>query len=262
MFMTTIDNFGALKFKYFRNIGLEMRNALKMHKSEGLWDRVNGKRDFGNVTEHCLVEAARVDILAEFLNLPDDIKRDLKIAATLHDFFKKKEKEIVTANGLSWESFEISSQKATEALRKGGFSERVIRLVNSVGHGSLIETEEILGKDLLSFEDKAFLIMHYVDDYTSGSDWVPQFDINTGKSALDMRMDKNEANPRYHQLNEDGKSHFNGETTFQAQRRIGNLVEEKLSTIISDLIHYSVARMLLSQIVDRSIRVKIDHRAI
>jgi hypothetical protein len=259
---TGISNFDSAKREYFFNIGLEMRNALKMHKAEGLWDRVNGKRDFGNVSEHCLIEAARVDILAELLYLPEDIRKDLMTAATLHDFFKKKEKEIVIANGLSWESFEISNQMATEALKKGGFSERVIRLVNSVGHGSLIETERILNQDDLSFEDLAFLVMHYVDDYTTGSDWVPQFDFNTCKSALDMRMDKNEANTRYHQLNEDGKSYFNGETTFQAQRRIGNLVEQKLSVILSVLIHYPVASMLLSQIVDRNIRVKIDHRAI
>lgn len=255
-----LEQFIDKKRKYFTNIGLQMREALKLHKKAGLWERNNGKRDWGNVSEHCLVEVARVDVFAEKLNLPEDLKNDLKIAAALHDFFKKGEKEIVTSEGLSWDSFEKASEESTRQMREAGFSERVIRLANSVGHESLLETESILKKESLSLEDISYLILHYVDDYTIGSDWVKPVEEINGKQVnnLDFRVNKNEANPRYAKLNEEGRKKFAGETTFEAQRRIGHLVEEKLASIITEKIGLTITPKELPQFIDKEIQSKIE----
>ena len=83
------------KREYFVRLGLQMREALKLHKKAGLWERKEGKRDWGNVSEHCLVETARVNVFADKLGLSEDVKKDLATAAALHDSFKKGEKEIV-----------------------------------------------------------------------------------------------------------------------------------------------------------------------
>ena len=196
---------------------------MRLHRNEGLWDRIPGssKRDWGNVTEHCLVETARVIVLADLLKLSDETKAELKLAAAMHDFFKKGEKQTVEAGGLNWASFEEASNRATAIMRENGISEGVVRLVNSVGHGSLLETEEILAKPELDENDLSYLVMHYVDDYTVQNTWVGEGD------PLQDRMVANSSNARYAVLNEEGRAYFNGETSYEAQGRIGHAVEER-----------------------------------
>lgn len=247
------------KRQYFIKIGLQMREALKLHKKAGLWERRNGERDWGNVSEHCLVEVARVDVLADKLKLPDDIREDLKTAAALHDFFKKGEKEIITSGGISWDSFEKASEESMRQMQEAGFNERTVRLANSVGHGSLVETQSILSKESLSPEEVAYLILHYVDDYTIGSEWVSPAEDVEDKSIndLDRRVDKNEANERYAILNEEGRARLAGETVFEAQRRIGHLVEERLASLIAETTGQAVPAKELPQFIDEEIRSRI-----
>jgi len=254
------EQFIDRKREYFIHLGLQMLEAFKLHKKAGLWERKNGKRDWGNVSEHCLVEVARVDVLADKLNLPEDIRKDLKFAASLHDFFKKGEKEIVTTEGLTWDSFEKASQESTRQMQEAGFNERIVRLANSIGHGSIIETEKILSNKSLSPEDIAYLILHYVDDYTIGNDWAKPTEIlsdNRRVNDLDRRVDKNEANQRYFQLNEEGKIRFQGETTFEAQRRIGHLVEARLASILVEQSGEIMDARDLPQYVDQKIQDRI-----
>ncbi|MBI4778927.1 hypothetical protein HY797_00550 [Candidatus Falkowbacteria bacterium] len=79
--------FERQKTKYFYRLAIKTREMLKFHKVVGLWQRKGGERDWGNVSEHCLVEVARADIFAEKLKLAGEVKRDLVMAAALHDFF-------------------------------------------------------------------------------------------------------------------------------------------------------------------------------
>ena len=252
------------KTKYFSRLAVEMREALKLHKRAGLLERnKDGKRDWGNVSEHCLVEVARVDVFGNMLNLPDDLKKDLRTAAALHDFFKKGEKEIVTANGFSWNAFEAASAESMRQMREAGFSERVVRLAHSMGHDSLTETEHILKNESLSQDDIAYLVQHYVDDYTLGSEWATQAEITADKkhvNAFDRRIDSTEPNPRYARLNEEGKARFGGETTFDAQRRIGHAVEERLARLINESGGQSIHPKDLPQFVDEEVRKRIQGR--
>ena len=256
-----VDNkFVDNKREYFVHLGLRMREALKLHRKAGLWERKEGKRDWGNVSEHCLVEVARVDVLADKLGLAEDIRSDLSIAAALHDFFKKGEKEIVSAEGLTWDSFEKASQESKRQMQEAGFGEKIVHLANSSGHGSLVETENILNKESLSPEDTAYLMLHYVDDYTIGSDWANQVEVSPDGNRVndfDRRIDINESNPRYVQLNEDGKKYFNGETAFEAQRRIGHLVEERLAVLLTERTGQTVDAKDLPQLIDTEIQTKI-----
>jgi len=248
------------KRAYFGNISRQTFNELKLHSTVGLWERVDGKRDWGNVSEHCLVEVARVGVLGNALGLPEDAQKDLKQAAALHDFFKKGEKEIVVARGLSWEAMEEAEAVSERRLEEAGFSERVVRLAGGVGHNSLQETQRILEQDTLSADDTAFLVMHYVDDYTVNSDWVQPTEVTPdGRriNNLDRRMDKNEANPRYAVLNEAGRQHFNGETSFQAQRRIGHMVEERLAALLTQQTGQSIEPLRLPEVIDEGVQAAI-----
>ncbi|OGG50020.1 hypothetical protein A2763_03690 [Candidatus Kaiserbacteria bacterium RIFCSPHIGHO2_01_FULL_54_36] len=249
------------KTRFFSRLAVEIREALKLHKKAGLWERKDGKRDWGNVSEHCLVEVARTDVFADMLNLPDDLKEDLRVAAALHDFFKKGEKEIVTKKGLSWDAFEAASEESTRQMREEGFSERIVHLANSSGHTSFLETEDILRKESLSQEDVAYLVQHYVDDYTLGSGWTAPAEITAdGRhiNDLDRRIDATEPNPRYAQLNEEGRAKFGGETVFEAQRRIGNAVEARLARLTNENSGQSIHPKDLPQLIDKEIRKRIQ----
>ena len=249
------------KRKFFVRLGLEVRRAFALHKKSGLWDREKGNRAWGNVSEHCLVEVARAQIFADILNFPEDIKSDIMMAAALHDFFKKMEKEIASANGFSWEGFEKASTESTQIMKEAGFSERVVRLANSVGHGALLEADGILGKMELTPEDMAYLALHYIDAYTKGSDWAtPAETLPDGRKVndLDRRADKDESNPWYPRLNEDGRERLRGETTGMARRRIEPAIEERLAASIQQITGQPMHSKDLPVFIDAAIRESIE----
>lgn len=229
------EQFEKKKRDYFVSLGRQAGEGFRLHKVAGLQDRNSDReKEWGNVSEHCLAEVARVDQFATLLQFPEDLRKDLKIAAAAHDFFKKGEKEIV-GKILTWDRFEKASAEATQKMQKAELNERVIWLVNAVGHGSLSETQEILEKEELTPEDIAFLVMHYVDDYTIGSEWVEKAEVLPGGqivNALDRRVAKNRKNEQYIVLDEEGRRYFDGETTFTMQERIGHQVEDRLSALV------------------------------
>ncbi|MDP2598524.1 MAG: hypothetical protein Q8P49_01700, partial [Candidatus Liptonbacteria bacterium] len=49
------------------------------------------KGNWENVTGHCLLEAARACVFADLLGFDADLKKDLAIAALLHDGYKRRE---------------------------------------------------------------------------------------------------------------------------------------------------------------------------
>lgn len=271
MTQTVRTPFDCDKTIHFANLGLRVRAALKMHVAQGYWERTpEGARDWGNASEHCLVAAARANVFAVFLGFKEELRRDLVMAAALHDFFKKGEKQMLQANGLSYDSYDAAQEEAARVAREAGFSDRVVRLSGAVGHSTVHETERLLGLKALSDEDVAYLVMHYVDDYTIGSDWAKPAQVIEGAiiNDLDRRMQKNEANPRYAVLNEEGRKYFNGETAYQASRRVGNLVERRLTELLREraVEEFSEARgdvllttpKMLPEYIDGLIRLTIN----
>jgi len=257
-------DFEARKREFFTNIGISVRQALKEHSKGGLWDRETGssKRSWGNVSEHCLVEVARSSVLAEALNLPGEIQTQLITAAAVHDAFKKREKEIASAANLSWDGFEQASTEFKKQLQEAGFDETVIGLAHSVGHGSLLAMEEILAKDELTPEDIATLAMHYIDDYTLGSGWTTPVETRENGERinnLDKRIDSTELNPRYALLNEEGRQHLHGESSFEAQRRIGHLVEQRIAALLAERSGQTVDPLELPEWIDQEIRQRINN---
>lgn len=113
------DVFNQNKRRYFVSVGLGQIAAMRMHKDAGLLEKnSDSERPWGNVTEHCLVEAARADVLSELLKLPEDLSSDFKKAAALHDYFKKGETEIVAQYEYSWVGFEKASEISELQMKK------------------------------------------------------------------------------------------------------------------------------------------------
>lgn len=243
--------FNAQKRNYFSELAGSLTSAFAVHQAQGLWKRTpEGSRDWGNVSEHCLVEAARVGVMADLLQLPSDVKRDVQLAAALHDHYKKGEKEIMTAHGLSLESYDQAGEASAQVIRDAGFSEQVTELASSVGHATVIQAEALATKPELTDYDKAWLAMHYCDDYTVNAEWAAPSEFTaTGQriNDLDRRMDKNEANPRYAVMNQPDQ---NGRTIYGEQRRVGHLVESRLADLISHQTGQEIPPVDLPTIID------------
>lgn len=216
--------------QYFGDLCLELGLAVKLHCEYGMLDKdENGYMEWSNVFEHCLLEAARAREYGAMLQLPEAVREDLELAAALHDFYKKREKEIVIAAGLSWESFEVANHEATAILAADpDISTEASWLTGAVGHTSLESVDKLLkyaAADLTDYQ-VAYLVMHYIDDYTSGSDWVRP------GLALEKRILKNASNPRYQTLDAAGAARFAGVRTFQKQFEIARAVERRLSELM------------------------------
>jgi hypothetical protein len=235
---------------YYLQLALQMKDALILHRDSGLWVEKDGKPDWGNVTRHCLLCAARASIFGRLLHFSDQLTHDLMLAATLHDFFKKEEKRIVTEEGYTWQAFEKATEEAKRIMDHAGFSAIVIRIANANGHGSLAETERLLNQVALTDEDLACLVFHYIDDYTIDDKPVTPAEVDL--NDFDRRMQKNAEHPRYKILNEEGRQHFDGETTFECQTWIGHLVEELLSARL-----YQTYPKLLPEFIEEELKTEM-----
>ncbi len=241
-------------------------SAFRLHAEAGMWKErpEPQQRSWRNVSEHCLVEVARVNVLASRIGLEEQVTSDLRIAAALHDLMKDNEIHLLKAEGSSYATYAKASEASNAVMRQAGFSENIIRLANSVGHESLEETQRILTKTELDPYDKAYLLLHYIDDITRGSEWIDPVETNGDirRNELDRRIDKNEVNAQpggyYAGLNEEGRKYFFGETTFEAQRRIGMLVEERIAVMIYETTNQKIPPKELPEFIDAGVREGID----
>lgn len=249
--VSTIDieseEFLKKKREFFASKARSLVSVLVLHKDH-LWEANKcGPRDRDNVTKHCLVEVARVETLASMVGLSPSMTQSLKKAAMLHDLFKKDEKNIVTNKDKypvpTWEAFDESKRHEDLLINKFKEEERywlddeIVYLMWSIWHTSLIDTKNILlksQKEELTDLEKAFLILHYVDDFTRDDKRAEkaQQDWESLINDFDLRMRQNNDHPRYQQLNEDGVKIF-WQKTFDEQSEVGHQVENYIYTLIN-----------------------------
>jgi hypothetical protein len=239
---------------YFEKLAEKYRVALQLHENPGkLWEKDANGKDWRNVTDHCLMEAARAEIFAEKLKFPTDIAIDLANAAALHDFYKKIDvqytREDIAQGGDGRKGNLRAEREAADILRDAGWSERVIAWIGSVGSEPevLRRMMEILNREKISEEDAACLCMHYIDDYTVGSE--PVVPARDGKNEIDFRAERNAVNPNYQKMN---AVLFNGMTRFGAQADVGHRIEEKLSELIFERTGERIEPLQLPEVIDAS----------
>jgi len=173
-----------------------------------------------------------------------EIKQQLFAAAILHDFDKKEEITYTGSKGRTPESFFEAYDIAKKKLEKAGVDPDLIELAESDGYAALPQMEEILQKTEISNNDIAQLVLHYIGDYTLGSEWVGPFD---GKiNDLDRRMDANDNNPKYKIMADKG--------FYKEQRRVGYLVENKIAELIQARTGQKIEPKRLPEIIDQLIK--------
>ena len=291
--------FNDARRRYFIRLGVQLLDDIRMHRDCGQLreavgekvirytrnrsqrlglpltegDRPARSQSFRNVTEHCLVEAARAQAIAsaDFLNLNTLIANDLRRAAVLHDVNKKNEIEMIRTvraavsqeseaerRKAMWDVVEREQRHTAEWMRKHSVAGAVVEIANGAGHLSLPHMEFLLSRKKLDEYELAQLAMHFIDDVTVDAEWARPAEESGGvlKNDLDRRMDNNEANKNYQDLNSEGKNRW-GEMAFTRQRRVGHLVEERLIAEIERRTGTKIPPRRLAETLDQAIREKI-----
>jgi hypothetical protein len=236
------------KTLFFSSLALRYKKFVKLHQEFGLLSKnSDGDRDWGNVTEHCLVEAARAEVFAGLLKISDQMKNSLIAAAILHDVGKKSEIAYLKEKGSSLETILEAQAESEKKLEEVGIGADIVYLSGATKE-VFDEIDRILLTENPTEIEICYLTMHYIDDYTINTDLAQ--DSIGGRNDLDRRIDKNENNPNYNGINESGKEIFSGKTTYQKQRKTGYSVQEYLNHKINILNGESDASIDLPHKID------------
>lgn len=264
------------KARFWAQKALSVREGIVMHIRSGEMtkDPETGERPWGNITEHCLVQVVRVETLGKWLELPNFLIAAMKMGAVLDDYHKKQE---ITATrqanqaGTSPLSAVRSEQKKGEDLLKdAAFSSRVIRLANSAGVDApqLSEAQRILDQETLSDDDLAYLIVHYVDDCSVGTDWVIPSQVETGGrrvNVIDYRMQQNKAKIDYkiisQEINNELSSHpkLGKMNSFDAASFVSHEIEKILAKRIAEKKGEFIDPLTIPELVDQKIKEAIEN---
>jgi len=248
---------------------------MRLHKRPGLlWERnEEGKRDWGNISAHCLTELARFKVFAEKLRLSREAERNGELGAALHDFDKRHEKLAMKAaiarGGSGREASDAADAEGEQQLREAGFGEEIIELAGCSGGKppQLFEIARLLGKENLTNHEAALLVLHYIDGYTVDDRWVEPV-MKTGDGSVlnevDRRKQKNLQNPTYRKQDKELAPAFAGNTLLRGRGPIENEgvicheIEKKLAEIIASQTGEAINPFELPEIIDKEIRKNIE----
>lgn len=253
------------KTRYWARVGLSVREGMKMHKLTGQLEK--GPDSWRNVTGHCLGQVARSGTLGRLIELPEDLVGDMRLGAMLHDFDKKqemtvtREANLIGASPLSTARSE--HQIAGELLETAGFSGRVRKLAGASGVDApqLREAQRILDQNSLSDEDLAWLIVHYVDDCSIGTDWVRR--SQEGRNIVDYRMEQNKTKVDYVKISEEisqelmGHPKLGNMNLYDAGAFVSHQIEQRLAQRVKDRTGKVVDPLAIPELVDQKIREDI-----
>ncbi len=263
--MEKLNDFEDKKRAYFSSLGLKVFEAFRLHKAFGLFGRNQaGQKEWRNVSEHCLVETARVSVFGRLFELSPKTQHNLMVAAAMHDFHKKHQmQKTPQGSSLTLEDYKQSEHEAEEELIKAGIAPDIIRYVGSVGSlpDNLNEIKTILSKGgELSEVDLAFLVMHYVDDYTIDAGWSAQTDtLPDGRKVNDLnrRIEKARQNPKYQKIGEEQKTYFHETKFFEIQEGVGESIERYLAARITEKTGLEIDPKDLPTFIDDQIKKQI-----
>ncbi|MBI3558763.1 hypothetical protein HY085_00030 [Candidatus Gottesmanbacteria bacterium] len=220
-----------------------------------------GPDSFRNAVEHCLVEVARVEVLGNWLKLPADMVDDMKMGVFLHDFDKKQEielfKKLKATGGPQLETIEKLAIHSNKTLKQNGYSARVVWLASAPG-GLLSElkaVKNILDKRALSNDDLAFLICHYVDDLSIGSNWILPNRAENGQeiNIIDERAAANKKKSYNSTLNQEITKVL-GIDGFDAMAEVSHLIEQRLAKAIFEQTGETVDPLKIPEFIDEKIK--------
>jgi HD superfamily phosphodiesterase len=173
---------------------------------------------WSNVFFHCLTVALATDILVEALNQHgQNLDRDsLKIAAFLHDAYKRREVEKMNGQPKDIAILYKTDSESKGWLKKMGYPSNVIEQLDGIGNN--VAKKIYFGE----ITDLGKRVLHYVDDVTREDQIV----------TMEERYRSLEDNSKYAAQNEWSKRIFRGLTLYQAKRVINKKTQEEIANLI------------------------------
>lgn len=263
------------KAAFWAGMALSVRKGLAMHQVTDQMTKISGtqERPWGNVTEHCLVEVARTEVLGKWIGLPQDLIMDMKLGALLHDFSKRQEitatREANKNNTSPLTAVKAVQTESEEMLRSAGFSDKVRRLADASGGYApqLIETQRILDQSNLSEDDLAYLIVHYVDDCSIGGNWIKPSKVDDqGKrvNIIDYRTQGDKSKSDYNLIDKETAAEltdhpkFGGMNPHDAMAIVSHQIEQRLAQQITQKTGENVDLLQIPELVDQKISAAIS----
>lgn len=248
-------------------INRETYNVSRLVKAKEIG--FSGESNWGGVKGHCLIEAARVCILADLLGLGNETKKKLVLAALLHDGHKKEEIEAIQEEIKNGGSGRVASILATERylirLSKNGVPKEVISLIGFAGGMPevVFAVEKIINKENITNSDLAKIVLHYVDAYTRNDEWVEP--AEAGINDIDRRAEKNRQNHNYQKITDEISAIFASRDFFPkldslaVMALVNHMIEEKISRLISERNGVDVGALFIPEEIDRRLKAQLVH---
>ena len=133
---------------------------------------VDAENQWENVVCHCLLEAVRAAVFADLLNFDANLKKDLVLAAVLHDGNKHKEvpaiRKEMESGGSGMPAANAAAREYWSELKTKGVPERTLACMGAVGgmpdvliamHG-LLERKEISNDELALLRRALYRRLH------------------------------------------------------------------------------------------------------
>ncbi|MDO8602196.1 MAG: hypothetical protein Q7R62_03720 [bacterium] len=246
--------------EFLQSFRERFQREIAIHIAHENWD---------NVIDHCLLEAARAEVLADCIGLSAETKKNLVQAAVLHDFYKKHEVEgmrsEVAAGGSGWKSYQATGKEAVHILKEASISPDVIEIFSSIGSQPVVleQINSILKKSVFAEQDVVRLAMHYLDDYTIDTDWVrPAEKDAAGVMITDFhrRMQRNKSRPSYEKMNQEQRAEyknnplFAGKEPFQVGLELCKKIGEYFVRRIKERSGVSIEEVRLPEYIDAQLR--------
>lgn len=154
-----LNEFERKKTSYFSRFALRNFGDMKILRKGGVLGKEN--RDWRNVSEHSLAEAAGADILAEALGA----NRENVIQATiLHDWYKRHEIKAMKEVG-GGRGYAATVGEDKKLLREYEISPNIIKLTHS-------NTPESMEPEYLARRTLEEKIIHYMDSIMNESEFI------------------------------------------------------------------------------------------
>lgn len=231
-----------------------------------------GKREWSNVTWHCLCVGQRARILGEWLGLAPDLVDDMQRAGNLHDYDKEPEIKLHKQRKGQDKPYlgdliELGKQ-GSQRLRDEGVSERVVWLASAPGGlpGEITVSYDIVTKPSMTNEEWAFVLIHLADDMALGSkSVVPSRPNESGgkDNVIDDRAAENKRKSYSSQSSVETQQalvnhpFFGGMHAFDAMAAVSHMIEKRFAEELASRTGESLDPVEIPELVDQRLRARI-----
>lgn len=192
------------KRAYFSNFALKHLTEMRALVKGGVLGKENA--EWRNISEHCLVEAAGGNLLAEML---DANQEKVAQALLLHDWYKRKEIEAMQEVGGAL-GYAKTAEEDSRLLKEFGFPDDIVKLAHS-------NIPEKADSNYLSGRSPEEKIVHFMDIVT----------LDTNFSDFRERLELAKQKKHIVEFSDSFREQYQGKSLIELQEEVAKAEEEE-----------------------------------